>query len=488
MEGPQESGEPDGSEQDAAPGARDAEGTIQALRVQLAAALAEAETVRAVATVSESTKQEAVAAVRRQCQEEVASLQAILKDSIRSYEAQLAALRQERRPAAPREPPPDSLELQMEKAQEDSRRLRSVVEPMEEEITQLRARLARAEGLIRELRGDPEGRLSPASADEAEEDDGLAFARGCDSLSIAGSVASSSAPAQDDTASLLSTATLVPESIYLPPPGFQLVPDGAWAQLQDEARQQREALRQAGERLEAATRERQGLEEALRRSSEDCAKQVRVLLGQVQDSERLLQNLQATVSQTQRRPRSRWWAELAASHKRLSVEVQRLSEENEGLRGQRGPPSPGDGGDPSEPLPGSVQELQALVRRLWAAGGAQRRAGQHEAERLRIEIVSLRERLQEEQETRAQLQRLLDAQAAAQREDSQLMEASLCSVRSEMERLQQELTQAQQRGQRLEQELGRLRAQREPGEVQHPQGPSPEQPRSLTEGTRGQEA
>uniref|UniRef100_A0A8B9QKX7 Rab GTPase-binding effector protein 2 n=1 Tax=Apteryx owenii TaxID=8824 RepID=A0A8B9QKX7_APTOW len=286
-----ESGEPDGSEQDAAPGAGDAEGTIQALRVQLAAALAEAETVRAVATVSESTKQEAVAAVRRQCQEEVASLQAILKDSIRSYEAQLAALRQEWRPAAPREPPPDSLELQMEKAQEDSRRLRSVVEPMEEEITQLRARLARAEGLIRELRGDPEGRLSPASADEAEEDDGLAFARGCDSLSIAGSVASSGAPAQDDTASLLSTATLVPESIYLPPPGFQLVPDGAWAQLQDEA----------GERLEAATRERQGLEEALRRSSEDCAKQVRVLLGQVQDSERLLQNLQATVSQTQRR-------------------------------------------------------------------------------------------------------------------------------------------------------------------------------------------
>ncbi|XP_062456717.1 rab GTPase-binding effector protein 2 isoform X2 [Rhea pennata] len=430
MEGPQKSGEPDGSERDAAPGvppgapgvpavapgAGDAEGTIRALRAQLAAALAEAETVRAVATVSESTKQEAVAAVRRQCQEEVASLQAILKDSIRGYEAQLAALRQERRPAAAREPPPDSLELQMEKAREDSQRLRSVVEPMEEEIAQLRARLARAEALIRELRGDAEARLS---ADE--DDDGLAFAGGCDSLSIAGSVAGSGAPAQDDTASLLSTATLVPESIYLPPPGFQLVPDGAWAQLQDEARQQREALRQAGERLEAAARERQRLEEALGRSSEDCAKQVRVLLGQVQDSERLLQNLQATVSQTQRRTQEQM-AELAASHKRLSVEVQRLSEENEGLRGQRGPPGPGDSGDPGEPLPGSTQELQALVRGLRAAGEAQRRAGQHEAERLRIEIASLRERLQEERETRAQLQRLLDAQAAAQREDSQLME------------------------------------------------------------------
>ena len=35
--------------------------------------------MKAVAEVSESTKAEAVAAVQRQCQEEVASLQAILK-------------------------------------------------------------------------------------------------------------------------------------------------------------------------------------------------------------------------------------------------------------------------------------------------------------------------------------------------------------------------------------------------------------------------
>uniref|UniRef100_D6RGR2 Rabaptin, RAB GTPase binding effector protein 2 n=1 Tax=Mus musculus TaxID=10090 RepID=D6RGR2_MOUSE len=39
------------------------------------------ETMKAVAEVSESTKAEAVAAVQRQCQEEVASLQAILKVS-----------------------------------------------------------------------------------------------------------------------------------------------------------------------------------------------------------------------------------------------------------------------------------------------------------------------------------------------------------------------------------------------------------------------
>lgn len=49
------------------------------LRAELAGALAEMETMKAVAEVSESTKAEAVAAVQRQCQEEVASLQAILK-------------------------------------------------------------------------------------------------------------------------------------------------------------------------------------------------------------------------------------------------------------------------------------------------------------------------------------------------------------------------------------------------------------------------
>lgn len=52
---------------------------LSRLRAELAGALAEMETMKAVAEVSESTKAEAVAAVQRQCQEEVASLQAILK-------------------------------------------------------------------------------------------------------------------------------------------------------------------------------------------------------------------------------------------------------------------------------------------------------------------------------------------------------------------------------------------------------------------------
>uniref|UniRef100_K7F4G3 Rab GTPase-binding effector protein 2 n=1 Tax=Pelodiscus sinensis TaxID=13735 RepID=K7F4G3_PELSI len=279
-------------------------------------------------------------------------------------------------------------------AQEDSERLRSIVLPMEEEIAQLKSKLSRAEDLIRGLQGPevrrgalhssesllsdvetpsqvppahPGGEGDEGFGPEGEEEPGgsLAFAHGCDSISIASS-STGSLPStgslrprrrpsleQEDTASLLSTGTLVPESIYLPPPGFQLVPDREWAQLQLEVKQYQESLQQ----LEVVTQEKRGLQEALRRSSEDCAKQVLVLLDQIQNSEQLLQNLQATVWQTQHRTQEQI-ADLASSHKRLSYEVQRLSEENEGLRGSRAPLTPTE--QPS--LPSSVQELQALVR------------------------------------------------------------------------------------------------------------------------------
>ncbi|XP_044868335.1 rab GTPase-binding effector protein 2-like isoform X2 [Mauremys mutica] len=433
-------------------------GRIQALQEELAAALAEVETLRAVATVSEGTKQEAVAAVRRQCQEEVASLQAILRDTISSYEVRLEAVQQEQHGGGSwgvRElsrlqqqqtqgNPLDSLERQMEKGS-----LGGSSESL----------LSDAEAPSRMPPAHPGGEGDEGSGPEGEEEPGggLAFARGCDSVSII-SIASSSAgsprprrrpsPEHEDTASLLSTGTLVPESIYLPPPGFQLVPDGEWAQVQQEARRHQESLQQ----LEAATQEKLGLQEALRQSNEDCAKQVLVLLDQIQKSEQLLQNLQATVSQTQHRTQEQI-ADLASSHKRLSYEVQRLSEENEGLRGSRPPLTPTE----EPPLPSSVQELQALVRRLQEEAGTLRRASEHHGERLRIEIVTLRERLDEEEAARARLQGVLEAQLGAQREESQLMEASLCSVRSEMERLQQQLGQAEQRAQGLEQDVQRLR-------------------------------
>ena len=56
-----------------------AQDDLEKLRTQLTEAQAEMENIKAVATVSENTKQEAIDEVKRQWQEEVASLQAIMK-------------------------------------------------------------------------------------------------------------------------------------------------------------------------------------------------------------------------------------------------------------------------------------------------------------------------------------------------------------------------------------------------------------------------
>ncbi|XP_062813287.1 rab GTPase-binding effector protein 2 [Anolis carolinensis] len=440
------------------PSNADPEDTIQSLQAQLAAALTEVETVRTVATVSEGTKQEAVEAVRRQWQEEVASLQAILKDTISSYEARLSALERSSRENAwsrllPRSNPLDSLEKQMEKAQEDTQRLRAIVLPMEQEIAELKAKLARAEGLVQELQSEQRSLGSSsesllADADVVPSDStpddhitlgegGVAdkFARGLDSVSIASipSLAPSPgppirrrfAPSPETVSIASSTGTLVPETIYLPPAGYQLVPAAEWTQLHEKVQQQHEAL-------EAAAQEKASLEEALRRSNDECSKQVQVLLTQVQTSERLLQGLQTLVSETQRQTQEQM-ADLAASHKRMSYEVQRLSAENEGLRSASSQDPCPAMDDDNGSFPSTVEELQALVNKLRQGSASQLRAAEHQAERLRIEIVSLRERLDEEATSQSGLQEALERE----QEERELLQASLNSIQSEMERLQQ---------------------------------------------------
>uniref|UniRef100_G1MB06 Rab GTPase-binding effector protein 2 n=1 Tax=Ailuropoda melanoleuca TaxID=9646 RepID=G1MB06_AILME len=407
-------------------------------------------------------------------------------ESISSYEAQITSLKQERqqqqqdceekerelgrlKQLLSRAHPLDSLEKQMEKAHEDSEKLREIVLPMEQEIEELKAKLLRAEELIQEIQRRPRhppslhgsAELLPLSRDpspplepleELSGDGGAAaeaFAHNCDdsasisSFSLGGGAGSTSlprsrqglSPEQEETASLVSTGTLVPEGIYLPPPGYQLVPDTQWEQLQMEGRQLQKDL-------ESVSRERDELQEGLRRSNEDCAKQMQVLLAQVQNSEQLLRTLQGTVSQAQERVQ-RQMAELATSHKCLSHEVKRLTEENQGLRAEQPPSSAARGLEQEdgheESLPSSVPELQQLVRHTRQEARAQQQAREHEAERLRIEIVTLREALDEEAAARASL----DGQLRVQREETEVLEASLCSLRTEMERVQQEQSKAQ---------------------------------------------
>ncbi|KAI4902069.1 hypothetical protein NFI96_033541 [Prochilodus magdalenae] len=146
-----------------------AQAELSQMHAQLAETRAEMENIKAVAAVSESTKQEAIDQVRQQWQEEVASLQAIMKDTEREYEAQFRQrLDQERaqwaqyREGKEREiaelrrrllegQVEENLENEMKKAQEDAEKLRSVVMPMEHEIAALKAKLTSSEDRVKEL-------------------------------------------------------------------------------------------------------------------------------------------------------------------------------------------------------------------------------------------------------------------------------------------------------------------------------------------------
>ncbi|XP_028323221.1 rab GTPase-binding effector protein 1 [Gouania willdenowi] len=147
----------------------DAHSELSSVQTQLAQTRAEMETIKAVATVSENTKQEDIDQVRSQWQEEVASLQAIMKDTVCEYEVQFhQRLEQERtqwnqyREAMEKElgelrrrlsegREEENLENDMKKAQEDAEKLRSVVMPMEQEICGLKAKLSSAEERVKEL-------------------------------------------------------------------------------------------------------------------------------------------------------------------------------------------------------------------------------------------------------------------------------------------------------------------------------------------------
>uniref|UniRef100_A0ACB8EWK6 Uncharacterized protein n=1 Tax=Sphaerodactylus townsendi TaxID=933632 RepID=A0ACB8EWK6_9SAUR len=108
--------------------------------------------------------------------------------------------------------------------------------------------------------------------------------------------------------------------------------------------------------------------------------------------------------------------------------------------------------------PRPIQDLQSMVSQQKLEVESQLRSSEHQAERLRIEIVSLRERLDQEMAARSELQGKLDGEreerdiffTAMQVTDclsffsflpyfwlEELLQASFNSIQSELERLQQ---------------------------------------------------
>ncbi|KAG9468612.1 hypothetical protein GDO78_022340 [Eleutherodactylus coqui] len=250
-----------------------------------------------------------------------------------------------------------------------------------------------------------------------------AFARGFDCVSISSFPGERLIQGQEDTASLISTATLVPECIYIPPAGYQLLSEQEFAQ-------QKASLQNTTERLEKVTQEKEALQDALRCSSEDCANQVQQLLEQIKSSEEILQSLQKNLSDSQQKTAQKM-AALTASFSRLCQEVNCLNDENEKLRtlSLQVPPT------------GQTPQLSSpqLPRISLTPDYVSQRAAQHRQERLCIEIVSLQEELKTEQLAKQDLEEQLRRTMEAHTEER----ATLSSLKTEMDRIQQDRKQAE---------------------------------------------
>ncbi|XP_078679746.1 rab GTPase-binding effector protein 1-like isoform X2 [Branchiostoma floridae x Branchiostoma belcheri] len=185
--------------------------TVDSLQKQVQTLQLEVDNLKTAATILETTKQDEVDEIRRKCQEEIASLQAIMKEAARDasqataskyesrfeeersrwsryqekMEQQLQELKEKM--AEPKEESvlasvakslrmvsmgaspsstttststslsteDENLEAHMKKAQEEAEMLRSVVMPMEKEITSLKEKLRLSQDRVRELEGRP---------------------------------------------------------------------------------------------------------------------------------------------------------------------------------------------------------------------------------------------------------------------------------------------------------------------------------------------
>uniref|UniRef100_A0A8C6TKJ1 Rab GTPase-binding effector protein 2 n=1 Tax=Neogobius melanostomus TaxID=47308 RepID=A0A8C6TKJ1_9GOBI len=336
------------------------------LQAQLAESRAQVEHWQGVATICELSKQEELAELQKQCDQEIQSLQEALRETAAQYEARIAFLQSQHS---------ESRRQNLSTGKKGRRG---------PELT------AYTNSLLSD--SDTQG-PSERQGQVFEPEDGALlstdgfFSLGqCDSASL--SSLSLDTPslqrkshAQDDTDSLVSTGTLVPEAIYLPPAGHRLVPHSDWdtlhAQLSD--------LRAEVSRLES---EKEDLEKELDTQTNQTHKQVTKLQSQVKTSETLLKDLHKSFSQSQNSVQARL-AELSLSQRKMHSELSRLK---------------------GEEVEEAAEEATFLIPPTLQ--------GTHCEERLRIEIVNLREQLD------------------ARTEENEVLEVQFSSLKTETERIQ----------------------------------------------------
>ncbi|XP_034568027.1 rab GTPase-binding effector protein 2 [Notolabrus celidotus] len=358
------------------------EDTETSLQAQLAECRAQAEHWQGVATICELSKQEELAELQKQCDQEIQSLQEALRETAAQYEARISVLQ--------------SVEWRRASGQIliSGRKSRMDTEAVSNDSQTLNSQTEAEAASSPDRKQSHQAELDAAEGEAAQlTSDGYFSLRSCDSASLSSfSMDTPSLPrklhAQDDTDSLVSTGTLVPEAIYLPPAGHRLVTHGDW----DAINAQVSELRDEVSRLQA---EKEDLEKELDTQTNQTHKQVSMLQCQVKTSEALLQDLQKSVSQSQNAMQSRL-AELSLSQRKMCSDLSRL----------KGEEVEEDEADSSLAFTASLQ-------------------GAHCEERLRIEIVNLREQL----DTRA--------------EENEVLEVQLSSLKTETERIQAQKDQLQ---------------------------------------------
>ncbi|XP_034394557.1 rab GTPase-binding effector protein 2 isoform X2 [Cyclopterus lumpus] len=363
----------------------DAEASLQA---QLADFRAQAEHWQGVATICELSKQEELTELQKQCDQEVQSLQEALRETAAQYEARISVLQSQplewRRAGGQNVISGRRGRMDAEVSSNDAPTSTTASSLAEAEVM---LSTDRRHNQLAELEAVAEGEGTPLASEA------YFSLRHCDSASLLSfSLDTPSLPrklhAQEDTDSLVSTGTLVPEAIYLPPAGHRLVMHGDWDALSAQVSE----LRGEVCRLQA---EKEELERELDTQTNHTHKQVSMLQCQVHTSEALLQDLQKSFSQSQNAVQSRL-AELSFSQRKVCSELSRL----------KGEEVEDEGPDSSLSFPATLQ-------------------GAHCEERLRIEIVNLREQL------------------AARTEEDEVLEVQLSSLKTETERIQSQKDQLQ---------------------------------------------
>ncbi|XP_049895157.1 rab GTPase-binding effector protein 1 isoform X2 [Epinephelus moara] len=279
-------------------------------------------------------------------------------------------------------------------------------------------------------------------------------------------------PEQEETASLLSSISHAPDTAYLPPAGYRLVSDSEWNLLQQEVKnagrklgrrcdmcsnyekqlqaiQGQEAetrdqvkklqvmLRQANDQLERTMTEKQSLEDSVKVGNEETAAKVSALMQRVQESETLLSTLQQAFSEAKRNTQEQM-AVLVKSREQVADELSRLQRDNESLQGKHRLHVELQQQEDFQ-MPNTVQELHSLVVRLREDLVALRTSADHMEEKLKAEILFLKEQNQAEQCLKENLEETLQLEIEGCKEEI----ASFSSLKTELERIKAEKEQLQ---------------------------------------------